>query len=174
MIPLLTANDMDCRAAQVSTGQKGKVIAGLLLYKDARVDMRILDKVYGQTGWQREHDLIDGNLFCTISIWDDDKKQWIRKQDVGTESNTEKEKGQASDAFKRAAFNVGIGRELYTAPRISVELSEDEYTTENGKPKMKSYIRFHVGEVKYNEDREISYLTVLDNRNKPRFIWQKV
>lgn len=98
----------------------------LLLYKDARVDMRMLDEVYGPNNWQRSHELINGNLFCTISVWDADKGVWVNKQDVGTESNTEKEKGQASDAFKRAAFNWGIGRELYTAPFIWITLDSSE------------------------------------------------
>ena len=177
-IPLLTAADIECRVGQVGAGKTGKVHTSLLLYKDARVDMRILDDVFGVMGWQREHDLITGNLFCSILIWDDDKKQWIRKQDVGTESNTEKEKGQASDSFKRAGVNVGIGRELYTAPKISVELSESEYSVDkdkpNDKPKIKPYVRFHVKEIQYNDRREVSYLTIYDNQNKGRFIWPKV
>ena len=115
-IPLLTEQDIDCRVQSVSKAKTGKVGAVLLLYKDARVDMRILDLVFGPGNWQRTHEVINGNLFCSIDIWDEEKKTWVRKQDVGVESNTEKEKGQASDAFKRAGFNVGIGRELYTGP----------------------------------------------------------
>ena len=114
-IPLLTEQDIDCRVQSVSKAKTGRVGAVLLLYKDARVDMRILDQVFGPGNWQRTHEVINGNLFCNIDIWDDEKKTWVRKQDVGTESNTEKEKGQASDSFKRAGFNVGIGRELIQA-----------------------------------------------------------
>ena len=125
-IPLLTEQDIDCRVQSVSKAKTGRVGAVLLLYKDARVDMRILDQVFGPGNWQRTHEVINGNLFCNIDIWDDEKKTWVRKQDVGTESNTEKEKGQASDAFKRAGFNVGIGRELYTGPFIYVELADNE------------------------------------------------
>ena len=88
----------------------------MLLYKDARVDMKILDETFGTLGWKRTHELINNNLFCNIDIWDAEKKEWIRKQDVGVESNTEKEKGQASDAFKRAAVKWGIGRFLYDLP----------------------------------------------------------
>ena len=86
----------------------------LLLYKDSRCDKRILDETFGTNGWKNKYEEIKGNLFCTISIWDDEKEQWIDKCDCGTESFSEKEKGEASDAFKRAGFNVGIGRELYT------------------------------------------------------------
>ena len=115
-IPLLTAADIECRVQSVSRARSGQVGAVLLLYKDARVDMRILDQVFGPGNWARTHEVINGNLFCNIDIWDAQKGVWVRKQDVGVESNTEKEKGQASDAFKRAGFNVGIGRELYTGP----------------------------------------------------------
>lgn len=129
-IPLLTEQDIDCRVQSVSKAKTGRVGAVLLLYKDARVDMRILDQVFGPGNWQRTHEVINGNLFCNIDIWDDEKKTWVRKQDVGTESNTEKEKGQASDSFKRAGFNVGIGRELYTGPFIYVELADGEFYPE--------------------------------------------
>lgn len=114
-IPLLTEQDIDCRVQSVSKAKTGRVGAVLLLYKDARVDMRILDQVFGPGNWQRTHEVINGNLFCNIDIWDDEKKTWVRKQDVGTESNTEKEKGQASDSFKRAGFNVGIGANFIQA-----------------------------------------------------------
>src|SRR5659263_62677 len=109
MIRLLTADEIDVRVQSVGKGASGKVGAILLLYKDARVDMKILDETFGMCGWQRTHELINGNLFCTIKIRSEVDGEWISKQDVGVESNTEKEKGQASDSFKRAAFNIGIG-----------------------------------------------------------------
>ena len=109
----LTENEIECRVGVVN--EKG---CSLLLYKDARCDMKILDETVGRQNWQRIHEVINGSLFCNVSIYDEEKKQWITKQDVGVESYTEKEKGQASDSFKRACFNWGIGRELYTAPFI--------------------------------------------------------
>ena len=109
----LNKDEIECRVATVN--EKG---CSLLLYKDARCDMNILDETLGVTGWRRSHEIIGGNLFCTVEVYDDQKKEWIYKQDVGVESYTEKEKGQASDSFKRACFNLGIGRELYTAPFI--------------------------------------------------------
>lgn len=90
----------------------------LLLYKNARVDMQILDETVGEMNWMRDHKEVKGNLYCGIGIWDEQKNQWVWKWDCGTESFTEKEKGEASDSFKRAGFNVGIGRELYTVPFI--------------------------------------------------------
>lgn len=172
-IPLLSAKDVECRVQSVSKNKAGRVGAVLLIYKDARVDMRILDQVFGPSNWQRTHEVINGNLFCNIDIWDDTKKAWIRKQDVGVESNTEKEKGQASDAFKRAGFNVGIGRELYTAPFIYVELVDSEYYVEKqGQKEIYRCFpstRFSVAHIGYNERREISELVIVDRNGNVRF-----
>ena len=110
-IRALRADEIECRIGTIS--ERG---LSLLLYKDARADMRILDETFGCFGWKRTHQSIDGNLYCTVELWDSEKKEWISKQDVGTVSYTEKEKGQASDSFKRACVSVGIGRELYSAP----------------------------------------------------------
>lgn len=107
----LKANEIDVRIATIN--EKG---LSLLLYKDARVDMDILDETVGEMNWQRKH--LRDNANCIIEIWDKEKQQWISKEDTGTESFTEKEKGLASDSFKRAGFNWGIGRELYTSPFI--------------------------------------------------------
>ena len=126
MIRLLNANEIDCRVGTATA--KG---FSILLYKDARVDMQILDEVFGSFGWQREHKEIKGNLYCGISIWDDTKQQWITKWDCGVESFSEKEKGESSDSFKRASTNVGIGRELYTAPFIWIKDNVEK--NENGK-----------------------------------------
>ncbi len=115
LIRLLRAGEIECRVSIIN----GKGLS-LLLFKDARVDQRILDEAFTPFGWKRSHQSIDGNLYCTVEIWDERKGQWIAKQDVGTESRSEKEKGQASDSFKRACFNWGVGRELYTAPFIWV------------------------------------------------------
>lgn len=103
MFRTLTASEIEARVATVT--KKG---CSLLLYKNSRVDMNILDETFGNMNWKRSHQLIGDRLYCTIEIWDAEKQQWISKQDVGTESYTEKEKGQASDSFKRACFNVGM------------------------------------------------------------------
>lgn len=114
----LKASEIDCRISTVKSNG-----ISLLLYKDARVDQNVLDEAVGPFNWQRSHEVIDGNLYCTVSIYDAEKGIWVSKQDVGKESYTEKEKGQASDSFKRACFNWGIGRELYTAPFIWISSS---------------------------------------------------
>jgi hypothetical protein len=160
----LNADEIDCRVGTVT--DKG---CSLLMYKDARVDMRLLDEVVGCTNWKREHELINGNLFCTVSIWDEVKGVWVSKQDVGVESNTEKEKGQASDAFKRACFNWGIGRELYTCPFVWINLAAEEWRTgTNGKKVPKT--RFHVTNIEY-QDGVVSYLRIVDDGGAQRFVY---
>ena len=167
-IPLLTPNDVELRVSQIQQTSYGTYVT-LLCYKDARCDMRILDSVYGPMNWQRSHEMIGGNLFCTISIWDKEKQQWISKQDVGVESNTEATKGQASDAEKRAAFNWGIGRELYNAPNIRFKLNENEvFVGSNGKPK--TFAKFRVSQMTYNkESGEFVEFVVVDENNVTRF-----
>lgn len=156
----LHADEIDCRVAQGS--EKG---VSLLLYKDARVDQRLLDETFGPMNWQRSHQIIDGRLYCTISVWDDDKKLWVSKQDVGTESNTEAEKGQASDSFKRAGFNWGIGRELYSAPFIWIKASNckmESYKDRNNKEKWTTRDKFAVKTITYNEKGEIETLKIVN------------
>lgn len=167
-IRLLKASEIECRVQSV---RKSGNTAGciLLLYKDARCDMRILDEVFGPLGWEREHHVINGNLFCTIRVYDTEKKMWVSKQDVGTESNTEKEKGQASDSFKRACVNLGIGRELYTAPFIWINLNAGEYSERNNKLSVNSNARFRVKEIGYNESSEINSLVIVDTKNIVRY-----
>lgn len=133
----LRADEIDVRIGMCK--QNGLT---LLLYKDARADMNVLDETVGAFNWKREHKLIGDRLYCTVSIYCEDRKEWISKEDVGTESNTEKEKGQASDAYKRACVNWGIGRELYTSPFIWVTNAN----ISNGK----CYDKFKVEEITYN------------------------
>ena len=168
-IPLLTANDVELRVSQIQTTSYGTYVT-LLAYKNSRVDMRILDEVFGAMNWTRTHSVIDGRLFCTVSVWDEEKQQWIAKQDVGVPSNTEATKGEASDAFKRACFNLGIGRELYSAPDIRIKLNDNEVIAgNNGKPK--TYAKFFVGkDMTYDKDNNcFTSFTVLDKKGNVRF-----
>lgn len=157
----LKADEIDVRIQ--STKETGLV---LLLYKDARVDMNILDETVGAENWQRTHELINGNLFCNIGI-KVNGGEWVWKQDVGTESNTEKEKGQASDSFKRAGFNWGIGRELYTSPFIWV--GADKCNIKNGK----CYDAFEVEAIRI-ENKQITGLSIINSKTRQRvFVWKK-
>lgn len=152
----LTADEIDVRVSQVFDNG-----FTLLLYKDARCDMNILDETVGSYNWQRTHSRDNAN--CTVSLWDKEKGQWISKEDTGTESNTEKEKGLASDSFKRACFNWGIGRELYTSPFIWV--SDTSYIKLNKKTNKNTvYERFAVKSIETSEDKVITSLEIADSK----------
>lgn len=162
----LNANEIECRVAQAGPKANG-AWCSILIYKDARVDQKLLDEVIGPMNWKNDYSFIDGNLYCTVSIWDSEKKEWVSKQNVGTESNTEKEKGQASDAFKRACFNWGIGRELYSSPKIFIDLKQGEYSVENGKVRCKA--SFDVREIAYDSERKVCKLIITDRSGNVRF-----
>lgn len=150
---LLNADEIEVRIGNISKTNGG---ATLLLYKDARCDMAILDETVGTMNWQRHHTRDNAN--CVVSIWDEEKKQWIEKEDTGTESNTEAQKGLASDSFKRACFNLGIGRELYTAPFIFIP--QGEYK--------EKFEKFYLTDIKY-DGRKISSVTILVDSTKKEF-----
>lgn len=151
----LRADEIDCRVNTIN--EKGLT---LLLYKDARCDMNILDETVGCMNWKREHTRDNAN--CIVSIYNEDIKEWVSKEDTGTESFTEKEKGLASDSFKRACFNWGIGRELYTAPFIWV--SKDNCTISQKGDKYTTYDTFRVKDISYNDIGEINGLTIVNTK----------
>lgn len=161
----LKESEIECRVQSVK--ENGLV---LLLYKDARCDMNILDETVGSMNWQRSHVLINGNLFCNVSIYDEQKKEWVQKQDVGTESNTEKEKGQASDSFKRACFNWGIGRELYSAPFIWISNKDCTIKDYNGRKQCND--KFVVEKITY-DGNVIDGLSILNQTTGKRAFLQK-
>lgn len=156
----LTADEIDVRVSTVS--DKG---VSLLLYKDARADMNILDETVGAMNWQRSHTRDNAN--CIVSIWDDNKGQWISKEDTGTESNTEKEKGLASDSFKRACTNWGIGRELYTSPFIWIAADKIEWKEKNGKKIPKT--TFSVNHITYTNSGIIDELKIITDKGNAVF-----
>lgn len=165
----LKANEIDCRINQIASNY-----CTLLLYKDARVDMNVLDETVGCMNWQKSY--LRDNANCVVSIYDDEKKQWVSKEDTGTESFAEQEKGLASDSFKRACFNWGIGRELYTAPSIllfpnkeMIPKGKDSEFYQNDKGKYETKTRFWVEIIDYDENRNIQDLVIRDNKNHIRF-----
>lgn len=169
---LLKAEEIDVRIAQIE-----KTWCTLLLYKDARVDMNILDESVGCMNWQKKYTRDNAN--CIVAIWDENKKQWVEKEDTGTESFTEKEKGLASDSFKRSCFNWGIGRELYTSPSILIfpkkeikyknnnQTVDEFFEYKDGKYTTKT--RFYVDYIDYDENRNIKDLIIRDNKGNIRF-----
>lgn len=161
----LYADEIDVRVATIN--EKG---CTLLLYKDARCDMNILDETVGPENWQRKHTRDNAN--CIVSIWCDGKKQWVEKEDTGTESYTEKEKGQASDSFKRACFNWGIGRELYTAPFIWV--GADKFNLSNGQNgKLTTYDKFIVSDIEIKDKRIVKLDITNSKTGNVCFHWSK-
>jgi len=125
----LQADEIELRIGTV----KAKSGFSLLLYKTARTDRNRLDEAFGILGWQNEHYIdVNNNVICKIKAYDETSKTWISKEDVGTESYTEKEKGSYSDSFKRAGFRFGIGIELYDSPFIWIKWND---WNDKGKPK---------------------------------------
>ena len=152
----LRADEIECRVAQVSS--KG---CSLLLYKTARVDRAILDEEFGTMGWQNDFKVIDGKMYGGIGVWHNDLGEWIWRWDCGTESNTEAEKGQASDCFKRAGFKWGIGVELYTSPFIWLNVDVKQ---EGSKWKLANpFTKYSVKSIEYNNDT-ISSLEIVDDK----------
>lgn len=148
----LTANDVEARVQ--SADESGFV---LLIYKNARVDQNILDETFTPFGWQNKYEDVKGNLYCSIGV--KQNNEWIWKSNCGTESNTEKEKGEASDAFKRAGFNWGIGRELYTAPKTKIK----GHTVQRNGKYAPEYYSFDVVRLEVSDElpRKITALTII-------------
>lgn len=165
----LTIEEIDFRVQSINKGGYATILA----YKDARVDMNRLDAVYGVGYWQRKHEVINGKEFCSVGVWNKEISQWVWVQDCGTQSNTEKEKGQSSDAFKRACFNLGIGRELYDYPIIQVKLTDAEFDKSTGKPtfnfKLKQWTWISV----FDENGKIKILTAVDEKGIERYTYGK-
>lgn len=170
-IRLLEASEIEVRVGIIKYTEYSKGLS-LLLYKDARADMKVLDEMYGVLGWRRSHMEINGSLFCAVEIWDSENKHWVAKTDVGTTSYAEKEKGAASDSFKRACVSVGIGRELYTAPFIWISGDKTEIKqkqiTRNGSTDTIYYTddKFKVQEISYNSKREIDGLLIVNQKGE--------
>lgn len=149
----LEASEIECRVGTVS--QYGFTV---LLYKDARCDMAILDETVGAYRWQRDHKEIKGVVYCGVGI-EDETGQTVWKWDAGTESYTEKEKGEASDSFKRACVNWGIGRELYTAPLIFIRAKTEQQNGGYRLTNKKDGYGFKVAQIEY-EGGKISKLVI--------------
>lgn len=157
----LTANEIEVR---VGTMKKDGSGASYLLYKDSRCDMKILDEVFGAFNWQREHKELKGVIYCGVSI-KSEQGEWVTKWDAGAESNVEKEKGEASDSFKRACTNWGIGRELYTSPFIWIKFADDERDA-------KGNIGLRVSNINVVEGKIVA-LEIVDKKGNVRYTMGK-
>lgn len=154
---LLKPEEIECRVQKCSA--KG---CSILLYKTARTDADLLDEKYGMENWQNDFKVIDGTLYGGIGIYNPQSDEWFWKWDAGTESNTEAEKGRASDAFKRAGFKFGIGRELYSAPFIWIPAGRCNVKESNGK--YVCYDKFAVTSITYDRSERISGLIIANQK----------
>jgi hypothetical protein len=162
----LTENEIEVKVKQVN--KNGCL---LLLYKTARVDMQLLDEEYGHMNWQSEYKDINGVLYCGIGVWNEQSKEWVWKWDCGIESRDNdgmEKKGQASDAFKRAGFKWGIGRELYTAPFIWAKVPTVQDAS--GKWQLADrFAKFSVQKIDYDNSGNIIGLEIADDNGKVVF-----
>lgn len=153
----LRPSEIECRIGQVS--QNGKGIS-LLLYKTARVDCDILDESVGELNWACKYYECKGTLFCSIGIRTN-TGEWVWKDNAGARTTIESEKGEASDAMKRAGFVWGIGRELYTAPFIWIP-SNKLASLVNDRGKWICRDRFEVAKIAI-ENRKITGLRIINS-----------
>ena len=159
---LLKADEIECRISQVNDNG-----VSILLYKTARTDYALLDETIGMMRWQNDYKVIDGKMYCGIGV-QDNTGEWVWKWNCGTESNTEAEKGQASDAMKRAGFAWGIGTELYSAPFIWI--GNEILRKRNGN---KVYDKFYVREIGYNDAQDIDTLIIVNHQGETVFVFGK-
>lgn len=172
----LTASEIECRIGTVAKSGKG---LSLLLYKDARVDAEILDTTVGPENWQCEFYECKGTLFCKVGILCEHPaavggntfKEWVWKDDAGSPSDMEAKKGEASDAFKRACFKWGIGRELYTAPFIWVPSERCKMEQQNGKWTCRD--KFSVAKIAVVDGRIVGVRVMNDTTGQVAFSWKE-
>lgn len=172
-IRALNAEEIEVRVHSINDFGNGKTKCQLLLYKDARVDMNILDETFGPMNWQRDHKEVKGVLYGGVGVWCEEKKQWIWKWDAGTESNAEAQKGESSDSFKRSNVNWGPGRELYSegAKGIDVWLNADEWKKNQKNKNVLTYkVNFKVGEI-VTINGKIEKLVIVDQEGKTRYTY---
>lgn len=164
---LLKEDEIECRISEIAkTGNYLK----LLMYKTARTDAKLLDETVGMLNWQNEYKTIDGKMYCGIGILNQETGEWVWKWNCGTESNMEAEKGEASDAMKRAGFVIGIGTELYSSPEIKIPADKCNIYESNGK--FKCYDKFTVEKISYTDTEEIGGIAIKCNGRRC-FVWQK-
>lgn len=155
----LRADEIECRVGQAT--EKGLT---LLLYKTSQTDVALLIETVGPNNWTNEPKIVDGNLWMGIGIWDEDKKDYVWKWSVGTESNMEAQKGEDSDAIKRAGFRWGIGLELYSSPFVYIPADKCHIIQRNGR--YTTYDKFKVAKISYDKNRKINGLKIINESLK--------
>ena len=103
--------------------------AMVLCYVQARAIENRLDEVVGANNWQTEFRADGPNIICKLSIWDNEKNQWISKENGASETEIEAFKGGISGALKRcASHGWGIGRYLYELDTTFADCSLEKQT----------------------------------------------
>lgn len=151
---LLRPEDIEVRVQSVKNGK-----ANMLLYQNSRTAMEAFDRQFGEFGWQIRYEDAGGQIYGILSVYDENRGVWVEKSDTGDESNISEKKGQSSDILKRCAVRWGYARELYTAPKIQVE--DDGYGNSG----------YRVDDIKYNDNRQIIYLKIVNKFGKEAFTW---
>ena len=164
----LQAKEISCRVQQIN--ENG---LSLLLYITSRAAMNLLDDTFGPLMWKRQSKEVNGEERCVVSVYNKDIGEWIERDDVGTASYTEKEKGRASDAFKRACVNFGIGRELYSAPYIYITNAQATIKKKKDKDVYYTYDKFRVKSISYNSRGEIDSLEIVNLSNDYEVVYKK-
>ena len=169
MFRLLKADEIEVKVKQVK--ENGSVF---LLYKTARTDMDLLDETVGSERWQSDYKVVNDNLYAGIGIRFAD--EWIWKWDCGIESRPDgdgnEKKGEASDAFKRAGFKWGIGRELYTSPFIWISSDVLPTAPAGNGYKLKGFPKLSVSKIEYT-DKKISLLELVDENGRTVYTFPK-
>lgn len=155
----LTPEEIEVKIASVNKTGKG---LQLLLYKTARVDSQLLDETFGSMNWKCDYKEIKGNMYCGISVYNKEIKDWITKWDCGVESAFgDKEKGEASDAFKRAGFKWGIGVELYTPIFIYIFENNCQIKYDDNHKKYVCNDKFEVSKIEI-KNKKITKLEIIN------------
>lgn len=149
------------RADQIEvrpTDTKSKKSCVLLLYIDSRSAADILNTTVGVFNWQIQYKDVAGQIYGGLSIYDEERKIWVTKEDTGEESNIAEKKGQASDILKRCIARWGCDW-LYHTPRIRINTPEDWYYQD------KLTMTFRVDKIEWDEQtKELLQLRIV-NRN---------
>lgn len=163
LFPALDAEDIEVKL-NPGTQETGFEV---VLYKSGTIDAIMLDRVFGPMGWKKSNETIlrpdnTEKLTCTISVWNDKSGEWISKDGVGTNTDWEAEKGQETDAMKRAGFQWGIGRELkYHMPKLFFPYDGCKSCFEYGedaqnRPLFITRDKFIVEQVIYDDEESVS------------------
>ena len=173
----LRADEICCRIGQISKSGNGLT---LLLFKNARTDADILDETVGPENWQCDFYECKGTLFCKVGILCERPevngvrglREWVWKDDAGAPSNMEAQKGEASDAFKRACYKWGIGRALYSSPRIWVDNKKCNIK-QGSNGRYQCYDTFSVAKIKYHDGEIVGLAIRHDNSSLIVFTYVK-